>query len=208
MKYPERATGVWLKTDGPLGQIPPFEKAGVPYTSDDTIDSKSLGVLYQHPPPSSTPLMQSAKRAKRGESAAAAADHNDLINPPHVQGSLSAKQLGKQGARATQHASVLIKGIQKLEIPGTFVVQLLSNGNVLKSRAFFQPVKPKDCKTCKKTATINISFLLPLEDVTGGKLSFRIKLVNVSRSMSPFFPLKLCGNPTMNVRLLLEPVTA
>jgi tyrosinase len=99
--------------------------------------------------------------------------------------------------------SVRVKGIDRLAVPGSFVVNLLADGKPIAKRAFFQPKSPRDCDTCRTHGLVNIDFRLDQEKILDRKLSVEIE-VPAHRGMGTRFPLSRAGNPTVNARLLLE----
>jgi tyrosinase len=101
--------------------------------------------------------------------------------------------------------SIMVKNINRLNIPGSFAVNLLADGEVVESRAFFQPNKPQDCATCRKLGLINVNFLVEADKVMGRKLSVEIEVPSQA-NIGQKFPLSGVGNPTINARLLLEEV--
>jgi len=105
--------------------------------------------------------------------------------------------------RRSDPVSVRVKGIDRLNIPGTFRVVLLADGKPIARRAFFQPTSPRQCETCAKRARVNIDFRLDQAEITDRALSVEIH-VSGQEEMGTKFPLAQAGNPTINVRLLLE----
>ena len=98
--------------------------------------------------------------------------------------------------------SVRVKGINRLNIPGTFRVTLLADGQPLTRRAFFQPKRPRDCATCRDQALVNLDFRIPQNELEGRKLSVVIDVAG--QEEIGHFPLSQAGNPTINARLLLD----
>jgi hypothetical protein len=90
-----------------------------------------------------------------------------------------------------------------MNIPGTFVVQLLADGEPIARRAFFQPRAPQTCATCRKQALVSLDFRLDQDLITGRKLSVAIEVPSLGKDAGNF-PLAEAGNPTINVRLLLS----
>jgi hypothetical protein len=98
--------------------------------------------------------------------------------------------------------SVRVKGINRLNIPGTFRVTLLANGQPIARRAFFQPKRPRDCATCHDQALVNLDFRIDQDKILDRKLSI---VIDVSgQEEIGHFPLSQAGNPTINARLLLD----
>lgn len=99
--------------------------------------------------------------------------------------------------------SVRVKDIDRLSIPGSFVVNLLADGEPIASRAFFQPESPRDCENCKQHGLINIDFRIEPGKLLDRKLSVEIEVPG-HEEIGTRFPLSQAGNPTVNARLLLE----
>jgi len=99
--------------------------------------------------------------------------------------------------------SVRVKGIDRLNIPGTFAVNLLADGEPIASRAFFQPKSPRDCENCRQHALVNIDFRIGQEDLQDRQLSIEIEVPGHDE-IGTRFPLSQAGNPTVNARLLLD----
>jgi tyrosinase len=118
----------------------------------------------------------------------------------------------KVGSIAAAHAfsikrsspvSVRVKGINRLNIPGTFAVKLLADGEPIAKRAFFQPKEPRNCENCRKQELINIDFRLDQEEILDRRLSVEIDVLG-HEGIGARFPLSQAGNPTVNARLLLD----
>jgi tyrosinase len=86
---------------------------------------------------------------------------------------------------------------------GSFVVNLLANGEPIAKRAFFQPQSPRDCDTCRTHPLINLDFRIDQEKILDRKLSVTIE-VPTHEEMGTEFPLSQAGNPSINARLLLD----
>ena len=99
--------------------------------------------------------------------------------------------------------SVRVKDIARLNIPGTFSVTLLADGEPIAKRAFFQPRAPRECATCVTIPLVNIDFRLDQEQILDRTLSVAID-VRGHEEIGTSFPLAQAGNPTINARLLLE----
>lgn len=98
--------------------------------------------------------------------------------------------------------SVRVKNIDRLGIPGSFVVNLLADGEPIAKRAFFQPKSPRNCENCRNLALINIDFRIDREKILGRKLSVAIEVPG-HEEIGTRFPLSQAGNPSVNARLLL-----
>jgi tyrosinase len=99
--------------------------------------------------------------------------------------------------------SVRVKGIDRLNIPGTFIVKLLADGKPIAKRAFFQPKSPRNCSNCRKTALVNIDFRIDQDELLDRRLSVEIDVPG-QEEIGARFPLSQAGNPTINARLLLQ----
>jgi len=105
--------------------------------------------------------------------------------------------------RSPARISVRVKGIERLNIPGSFDVNLLADGEEIASRFFFQPNQPRQCENCTKLAKINIGFRIPLDDILDRELSVTIEARSLDK-VDRIIPLAQAGSPTINARLLLD----
>jgi tyrosinase len=99
--------------------------------------------------------------------------------------------------------SVLVKDINRLNIPGSFEVYLLADGVPVASQAFFQPTDPNRCENCKQNGLVSIRLLADQKALMGKKLTVKIEVPGHA-AIGTEFPLSQAGNPTINARLLLE----
>jgi len=99
--------------------------------------------------------------------------------------------------------SVRVKNIDRLSIPGTFVVHLLADGQPVAKNAFFQPNEPRECANCVKHGLVNIDFRMDPEQILDKTLSVEIEVPG-RKDIGDRFPLSRAGNPTINARLLLD----
>ncbi len=99
--------------------------------------------------------------------------------------------------------SVRVKDIERLAIPGSFVVKLVADGEPIARRFFFQPAQPQHCDTCKTQALVNIDFRMDIDDILDRTLSVEIEVPG-HQEIGTSFPLSRAGNPTINARLLLD----
>lgn len=102
-----------------------------------------------------------------------------------------------------KQVSVMIKDIDRLGIPGSFVVKLIADGEPVAKRAFFQPTSPRDCANCRKHGLISVNFRVDADKVTGRRLSVELEVPGQDH-IGKRFPMSAVGNPTINARLLLE----
>ncbi|MBL6444715.1 hypothetical protein JMN32_00235 [Fulvivirga sp. 29W222] len=104
-----------------------------------------------------------------------------------------------------QKVNVRVKGINRLSIPGSFKVLLKNGETVIASRAMAQPGDPAKVDECVKHPLVDFDFELPVTAIFGNRLNIEVEPVNRSvhgRVMPP----KLLGNPTINIRFLLQEV--
>lgn len=125
----------------------------------------------------------------------------ETLEPP-TRGSLIASST----MRATRRrVSARVKGVDRLAIPGSFRVMLRADGEPVGRRAFFQSTQPKDCENCRQRPRADFDFVVDLEDVSDRSLSVDVELLSRDDPREGMtVPLRACGNPTLNVRVLLE----
>ncbi len=99
--------------------------------------------------------------------------------------------------------SVMVKDIDRSKIPGTFVVRLLADGKEVARQAFFQPTNPDVCPNCSENAKVPIDFRIAADKILDKDLSVEIHVPG-QRDIGTRFPLSKAGNPTINVRHLVE----
>jgi len=159
--------------NSPFNSLPPFME-----TADQSIDLSAHDVDYEHPVGEITLDLQ-----------------------PQSFGSLPAREL--KGLHPADKASVLIKGINRLNIPGSFVVHLQSAGESIASQAFFQSRNPRACGACVKQGTVDVDLAVGIDQLRQGDLRVVIE-PKWPDAIGTTFPLSSAGDPTVNVRLLLE----
>ncbi len=103
----------------------------------------------------------------------------------------------------TARVNVRVDGLDRLKIPGSFRVHLLSDGQRIASRAMFQPNEADKCPNCVENAIVHFDFDLSVEEVANGKLSVIVEPVDTSL-VGNRFPQKMMGNPTVSVQLLMK----
>jgi len=103
----------------------------------------------------------------------------------------------------TPQVSLRVKDIDRMNIPGSFVVWLLADGQKIARRSFFQPRSPRTCATCQKQALISLDFKLDQALIVGRKLSISIEVPSLGVGDKSILPLSEVGNPTINLRMLL-----
>lgn len=161
----------------PFNGLPPFET-----TADKTIDLSAMRISYTQP-------------------AGQAPDFTPRVSRGRV-GSLRAFE----GIRVHEaaKASVRLKGINRLSIPGSFRAILRADGEVIGRRTFFQSTEPVECANCRERAKIDLDFLVDLDEVLGKTLSTSIEVITPDPESLADIPLAAAGDPTLNVRLLVE----
>jgi hypothetical protein len=147
-------------------------------TTAETIDLSVFDVGYEHP----TVEAPSALSATRFGSLRAA--HAFAVE-------------------ASQKVSIRIKDVHRLEIPGSFDVILRVDGKVIGKQAFFQATEPKHCETCRHNELASFDFIVKQSELARGKVQVNIEYRQPDGATRPF-PLSACGNPSVNIRLLLE----
>lgn len=99
--------------------------------------------------------------------------------------------------------SIRVKDIDRSGIPGTFVVHLLADGKEVARQAFFQPTKPDICPSCSENAKVAIDFHVAPGKVLDKNLTVEVHVPG-QRAIGTKFPLSKAGQPTINVRHLIE----
>jgi hypothetical protein len=164
----------------PENELPPFTGT----TSDQTIDLSKMDVGYAAP-------------------AGVSAREVGLLADRASFGSLTASQ--RVRVAEAPLVSVRLKGIDRLVIPGSFRALLKADGETIAQRAFFQSTEPRECATCRMIGVINLDFLVEADRVREGELTAEIELLSrEDPRVGQRVPLYACGNPTMNIRMLLQ----
>ena len=159
-----------------FNELPPF-----PDKAEDVIDLAATGVGYAPP----------------------AVVVEELRVGPAEFGSVAASR--KVRVRPAPLVSVRLKGIERLAIPGTFQAVLKADGEPLARQAFFQSTQPVACAGCREKPVIDLDFQVEADAVIGRELTADIELLAPGADrIGRRFPLRACGNPTLNVRLLLQ----
>ncbi|HEX8646612.1 MAG TPA: tyrosinase family protein [Thermoleophilaceae bacterium] len=124
--------------------------------------------------------------------------------PPELENKAGSIEAARTfSIKRSSPVSVRVKDIARLDIPGTFRVKLLADGQPVAQRAFFQPKTPRHCSNCRKLETVNIDFRIDQEKIFDKKLSVEIE-VPALQHVGDRFPLSQAGNPTLNARLLID----
>jgi len=178
-KFRSTITGGTEFLEAPLNELKPFA-----LTADQTIDLHSLGVTYELPATGGTLESLSV------------VPNNSLFG--HFEAASGFR------IASPQQASVRLKGINRLVIPGSFRANLMADGEKVASRTFFQSRQPMICDNCRKRGTINLDFLVDSSAIEDRELKAQIELLSSGVGMPTIFPLRACGNPTINIRMLLH----
>ena len=148
------------------------------YKTKDMVDLSHFGVGYEDPVEETLPAVAAARLGSvSAESGITLAD--------------------------TDKVSVRLKGVDRLEIPGSFDVSLMVGTKIIGRQSLFQSTTPKLCSTCKKNPLANFDFVVDRAQLEGGRIWTTIDRVSPGRASIPV-PLSKCGGPTINVRALLE----
>ena len=106
----------------------------------------------------------------------------------------------------TESYSVRVKDINRLDIPGSFSVVLYAADNVIGKTRVFQPSSPSECANCRKHGVFSTDFIVDRRAISPeNPLRVAIEITN-GNGESEEIPLSRAGNPTVNVRLLLNEV--
>lgn len=101
-------------------------------------------------------------------------------------------------------ASVRLKGVNRLAIPGSFRAVLRAGERELARRTFFQPTVPAECANCRRNSHVDLTFTAPIDDVLDTELKVDVELVVPDPSIGSRMSLQAVGDPSLNVRLLLN----
>jgi tyrosinase len=124
--------------------------------------------------------------------------------PGPLENKLGSVEAGRSfSVKRSSPVSVRVKGIDRLNIPGSFVVHLIADGEPIAKRAFFQPTAPRECAGCAKHALVNLDFRLDPEAILDRTLSVEIEVPG-REDIGARFSIAQAGNPTVNARLLLD----
>jgi hypothetical protein len=170
-------TGSTTFLETPFNDLRPFRE-----TADQTVDLSAMGVSYAPPIDGATEDLPMFDRLHAGSMRA-----RDVLR-----------------VHEGPEASVRLKGINRLAIPGSFRAILRADGEEVGRRTFFQSAEPVQCATCRERGEINLDFLVSADQLRGKRLSTSIELVVPDAAIGSTIPLAACGDPTLNVRLLVE----
>ena len=93
---------------------------------------------------------------------------------------------------------VKIRGVDRLQIPGSFDLILTADGAPIGRLPVFQSTTPKQCATCRKTAVFTGTFDVKRTEVKGRRLAARVEMIGRSGKRSAF-PLSQAGAPRIDV---------
>lgn len=99
--------------------------------------------------------------------------------------------------------NVAVEGIERLRIPGSFVVNLLADGERVASRAFFQPDSPPTCKTCVTIPTVGLQLRVEQSEIVGKRLTIELEVPDQA-DIGATFPLSQAGELTVRANLPIE----
>ena len=161
----------------PLNTLAPFTE-----TADMTIDLTATGVDYAAPaaPPP---------------------------GPPDVQAAAFGSLVAGRNVRVadTPQVSVMVKGIDRLSIPGTFRATLKAGDEPLARKFFFQATQPRTCDACRNDPVADLTFVVASDRVVGKPLTVDVEMLDRDDPrIGRLVPPRVYGHPTINVRLLLE----
>lgn len=106
--------------------------------------------------------------------------------------------------RTAERYSVRVKDINRLDIPGSFEVVLFSGERVLDRTRIFQPKTPRECENCKNHGVFSTDFLVDRNDLSVDAPLRVAIMIKTGGGKVEEFPIEKAGNPTVNVRLLLN----
>jgi hypothetical protein len=161
----------------PLNTLAPFTE-----TADMTIDLTATGVDYAAPPAPPP-------------------------GPPDVQAAAFGSLVAARNVRVAEagQVSVMVKGIDRLSIPGTFRATLKAGDEALARRFFFQATEPRTCDACRNDPVADLTFLVDSDRVVGKPLTVDVEVLDRDDPrIGRLVPPRVYGHPTINVRLLLE----
>lgn len=103
----------------------------------------------------------------------------------------------------TQLVNVRVKGVNRLNIPGSFSVHLTRDDEVIASKAMFQPNEVGKCPNCVENPVVHFDFEMPLEEISKGKLGIKVEPFDEKFS-GENFPHDKMGNPTVDIHFMLD----
>ena len=101
-------------------------------------------------------------------------------------------------------ASVRVKNLDRINIAGSFFVNLKSDRKIVARRAFFQPTNPNICPGCANRRTVSFDFIVPVDQLVGRGLDIEVVRVGSEPHKDRVIANSDVGEPTINIRFLLE----
>lgn len=102
--------------------------------------------------------------------------------------------------------SLRVKDLNRLTIRGSFRIDLLVNGTRIRSTRIFQPDEVSECETCLKQGIFSKDFRVRAEEIPkGAEISLEIWRF-LDDGTTEQVDLETVGNPSVNIRYLLEQV--
>jgi tyrosinase len=83
------------------------------------------------------------------------------------------------------------------------LVHLQADGATIASQAFFQARDPQTCSACVEQGNVDIDLSVEIDQLRGAPLNVVIEPM-WPEAIGTTFPLSSAGDPTINMRLLLE----
>lgn len=165
----------WLK-EAPETLLAPFD-----VNSAEMIDLSAWKVDYEHPP--------------------------EETFPADVLFAASTESLAATSSFAiptTQRLAVRVNDINRLDIPGSFLVMLVSGEDVIAKTSVFQPSEPRACANCTKHGEFGTEFIVT-RDKLPAETPLRVAIkVRKPGGMLEDFPLERAGNPTVSISVMLS----
>lgn len=97
-------------------------------------------------------------------------------------------------------ASVMLKGVQRLNVEGGFHIHLYAGDKIIASTYEFQFLDPTKCENCVSRPIRNYTMKVPVSELVDD-LRVEIRLPDEDNTLVDMIDV---GNPTLNIRLLLE----
>lgn len=173
----------WL-IDPQMSISDPFCKS-----NSDGIDLTKLGIAYASPAPVKSPVTERA-----------IAMAPSWRNPNDGQSTRSTFTIAKHNL---DRVSLRVKGVNRIQISGSFWVVLYLGGEEVGRDAFFQSTFSGDCENCVQQARVDFDFVFDrshLTDADGNPKEIKVEVINaITDEVMPFDKI---GNPTINIRML------
>ena len=99
----------------------------------------------------------------------------------------------------------MLKGIDRLSIPGTFRATLKADGEPLARKVLLPVTEPRTCEACRNEPVTDLTFVVDSDRVVGKPLTVDVEVLDRDDPrIGRLVPPRVYGHPTINVRLLLE----